>query len=234
MKISEYIFFHTTKILFDLCIKEVKLSLVFQIGKNNAFREYPKDRSIHSFFDDMAKTIPDNIAVEFENKRITYRELKNLADRIASILVSLGINAGKVAAVITERSFNMIAAILAVLKSGAAYLPIEPGIPDERKKYYLKTAEASVILSNADSKKLFDLPNINIDKLPDNSIPYIAAVEVLVRPFLESEEFLLAREILTGNENRLACCRRVHDGVGVLLVERINAVLFYHLRFLRF
>lgn len=175
MKISEYIFFHTTKILFDLCIKEVKLSLVFQIGKNNTFHDYPIDRSIHSFFDDMAKTIPDNIAVEFEDKRITYRELNNLADRIASILVSRGINAGKVAAVITERSFNMIAAILAVLKSGAAYLPIEPGIPDERKKYYLKTAGASVILSNADSKKLFDLPNINIDKLPDNSIPYIAA-----------------------------------------------------------
>lgn len=91
-----------------------------------------------------------------------------------------------------------------------------------------------MILSNADSKKLFDLPNINIDKLPDNSIPYIAAVEVLVRPFLESEEFFLVREILTGNENRLACCRWVHNGVGVLLVERINAVLFYHLRFLRF
>ena len=145
------------------------------VGKNNTFHDYPKDRSIHSFFEDMAKTIPDNIAVEFEDKRITYRELNNLADRIASVLVSRGINAGKVAAVITERSVNMIAAILAVLKSGAAYLPIEPGIPDERKKYYLKTAEASVILSNADSKKLFDLPNINIDKLPDNSIPYIAA-----------------------------------------------------------
>ena len=51
-------------------------------------------------------------------------------------------------------------------------------------------------------------------------------VGVLVRPFLESEEFLLARKILTGNENRLACCRWVYDGVGDLLVERINAVLF--------
>ena len=51
-------------------------------------------------------------------------------------------------------------------------------------------------------------------------------VEVLVRSFLESEELFLAREILTGDENRLACCRWVHDGVGVLLVERINAVLF--------
>ena len=82
------------------------------VGKNNTFHDYPKDRSIHSFFEDMAKTIPDNVAVEFEDKRITYRELNNLADRIASILVSRGINAGKVAAVITERSFNMIAAIL--------------------------------------------------------------------------------------------------------------------------
>ena len=51
-------------------------------------------------------------------------------------------------------------------------------------------------------------------------------VEVLVRPFLKSEEFLLVREILAGNENRLACCRWVYDGVGDLLVERINAVLF--------
>ena len=56
---------------------------------------------------------------------------------MASILINSGINAGDVVAVITERSFNMIAAILAVLKSGAAYLPIELGIPDERKRYYL-------------------------------------------------------------------------------------------------
>lgn len=143
------------------------------VDKNNTYHDYPRDRTIHSFFEDMANTFPDKTAVEFEDKSISYCELNNLADRMASILVNSGINAGDVVAVITERSVNMIAAVLAVLKAGVAYLPIEPGIPDERKRYYLEAADAKVILSNADIEKLFDLPNINIDKLPDNLIQHI-------------------------------------------------------------
>ncbi len=141
------------------------------IDKNNTYHTYPREKTIHSFFEDMASAVPDKTAVEFEDKSITYHELNRLADVMASVLIDMGIKSGDTAAILTERSIPMIAAILAVLKAGAAYLPIEPGIPDERKRYYLNVAKAKVILSNSDTEMLFALPNININKLPNNLVP---------------------------------------------------------------
>ena len=139
--------------------------------KNNTFHAYPRKKTVHSFFEEMAEIIPDKVAVEYESSHITYRELNYSADQLATILRESGISVGCIVAVSTERSINMITAILAILKAGAAYLPIETNLPDNRKRYYLETAEAKAILSTLDNKILFGVPNINIERIPNNILP---------------------------------------------------------------
>jgi len=144
---------------------------MIQIEDKSAFHPYPHEKTIHSFFEEMALKIPDKVAVEFGNKNITYSELNYSANQLATILKDSGISVGDIVAISVERSINMIMAILAILKIGAAYLPIEPNIPEERKHYYLDTAKVKTILSTSDNKMLFGIQNINIDKIPSNIFP---------------------------------------------------------------
>jgi len=141
------------------------------IDKNRNFHEYPRERTIHSFFEEMAAMVPDKVAVEFEDKYITYHKLNYSADKLATILKEADISVGDIVAISIERSIDIIIAILAVLKIGAAYLPIETNIPGERKRYYLETTNSKAILSAIDSKILFGIPNINIEKIPDDILP---------------------------------------------------------------
>jgi len=141
------------------------------IEKNFTFHIYPHERTIHSFFEEMALKNPDKVAAEFEDKYITYHELNYSADQLAVFLKESSISVGDIVAIYTERSINMITAILAILKTGAAYLPIELNIPEERKRYYLETANAKAILSVMNNKILFGIPNINIEKIPNDILP---------------------------------------------------------------
>lgn len=138
---------------------------------NNTEHEYPRYKTIHSYFDDMVAAVPDNIAVEFEDDYVTYGELNDSVSRIAAYLLQNSVCDGDIVAFICKRSINMIAAILAVLKIGAVYLPIDTEFPDERKRYCLMTAQAKTIISDYDLKQLYDLPNISLNKIPDDTLP---------------------------------------------------------------
>ena len=141
------------------------------LDKISTFHAYPREKTIHSFFEEMAAMAPDKTAVGFENEDITYNKLNYSAERLTTILKESGVVVGDIVAITTERSINMIAAILAVLKAGAAYMPIETNIPEERKRYYIETAHAKTILSAVDDQTLFGIPNINIEKIPDDILP---------------------------------------------------------------
>lgn len=132
---------------------------------HNTYHEYPREKTIHYFFEEKAESVPDKVAVLFADKQITYGALNEYADRVATALCQAGVKVGDIVAITTERSIHMVAAILGILKAGGAYLPIEPTLPDERKQYYLKTANARMILSTLDDDTIFNLPNLNINHI---------------------------------------------------------------------
>ncbi|PEU35658.1 hypothetical protein CN535_23865, partial [Bacillus pseudomycoides] len=82
----------------------------------------------------------------FENKVLTYKELNGMANQIARSLVKQGVKRGQTVGLLTERSFEMIAGILGILKSGAAYLPIDPGYPAERIQYMIDDSGAELVI----------------------------------------------------------------------------------------
>jgi len=94
-----------------------------------------------------AARTPDATAVVFENDRLTYRELDARANQLASELQSFGVKPDDIVALCLERSTAMVVALLGILKSGAAYLPIDPAFPQERIAFMLEDSGARVVVA---------------------------------------------------------------------------------------
>jgi amino acid adenylation domain-containing protein len=114
---------------------------------NETASEFPEEASIQDLFDAQAARVPDNPAVVFGDERLSYRELNERANKLAHQLRSLGVGAETVAAVMMERSIEMLTGVLAVLKAGGAYLPLDPEYPAERLAFMLEDARARVLLT---------------------------------------------------------------------------------------
>lgn len=108
---------------------------------------FPADSSLPELFAAQAVARPDALAVVDGNHRVTYAELDARSDRLAHRLRQLGSGAGTRVAVVLERGHELVTAVLAVLKTGGAYVPVAPGHPPERKEAMLADAEVSLVLT---------------------------------------------------------------------------------------
>ncbi len=109
--------------------------------------EYPSDRCIHELFEVQAKRTPDEVAVLFENDRLTYRELNEQANRVARYLKETGVENGDLVALFTSRSLRMAVGVLGILKAGGAYVPLDERYPAERLDFMLRDSGARVLLT---------------------------------------------------------------------------------------
>ena len=114
---------------------------------NDTFMEYPHDKTVVNYFEDQVEKNPNNIALIFQRKNMTYAELNAKVNSLARYLNSYGIGKGSIVGIIVNRSFEMIISILAVLKSGAAYIPIDPEYPEDRIKYILNNSNCNGIIT---------------------------------------------------------------------------------------
>jgi amino acid adenylation domain-containing protein len=116
---------------------------------NRTEHEYPADKTVVELFEEQAERTPDNIAVAYEGKLLSYRELNERANRVERYLAKKhGIKSGDLIALCLDRSELMPAMMLAALKAGGAYVPVSPEYPDERVRYLLADTGAKVILTN--------------------------------------------------------------------------------------
>ncbi|MCP5050429.1 MAG: AMP-binding protein, partial [bacterium] len=143
---------------------------------NRTEAEYPKDKTIHELFEEQVGKVPDKIAVigptphvinykpqtppgepgtlrkipsqEGNDVTITYRELNRQSTGLACVLRLKGIKPGTIAAIMVERSLEMIIGILGILKAGGAYMPIRPDYPVERIHYMLKDSGTRVLVAD--------------------------------------------------------------------------------------
>lgn len=101
---------------------------------------------LHKLFEQQAETTPDADAVVFGAERLTYAQLNRRANQLAHYLQSLGAGPEAVIGLCVERSVDMIVGMLAILKAGAVYLPLEPRYPAERIGYMVQDAQARMVL----------------------------------------------------------------------------------------
>jgi amino acid adenylation domain-containing protein len=130
---------------------------------------YPHDRCAHELFEEQVVRTPNGVAAVFENEELTYRELNQRANAIAAKLRSAGAGPEKLVGVCAGRSLNMLAGLLGILKSGAAYVPLDPMYPKERVKLMLEDAEVHALLTEKGLAKQFDISPAKIVYLEDIS-----------------------------------------------------------------
>lgn len=119
------------------------------IDYNNTYREYETNKTIHQLFEEQVEKTPDNIAVVFEDKKLTYHELNCKSNQLAHYIKrQYNICPNDLIALLLNRNENMVIAILAVLKSGGAYVPIDPEYPDSRINYILEDIMPKIIIIN--------------------------------------------------------------------------------------
>ncbi|WP_133054574.1 non-ribosomal peptide synthetase, partial [Niastella populi] len=116
---------------------------------NDTAVAYPKDKTIVDLFEEQAEKTPDNIAIVFEDRELTYRELNERSDQLAHYLTHIGVNGETLAGLYVERSILMIVSMLGILKAGAAYMPVDPEYPFDRVKYMLEDSRVKIILTDA-------------------------------------------------------------------------------------
>ena len=114
---------------------------------NETAHAAPAWTCVHEGFEAQAARTPDAIAVERAGQTLTYRELDAEADALARTLRARGIGRGDLVALFVDRSPRMLVAMLGVLKSGAAYVPLDPGYPAERLRFMLEDAAVAAIVS---------------------------------------------------------------------------------------
>ncbi|MGA5541914.1 amino acid adenylation domain-containing protein [Mycobacterium sp. NPDC051198] len=105
------------------------------------------EASIPALFGARVQSAPDAVAVRFDDRSVSYRELDEASNRLARLLISEGAGPGRSVGLLTGRSVDAVVAILGVLKSGAAYLPIDPVVPDARVEFMLTDAEPVAVLT---------------------------------------------------------------------------------------
>jgi amino acid adenylation domain-containing protein len=99
-------------------------------------------------FDRMVEEHPEHIAVTAPDKSLTYRELCSYSKQLASSLLVQGVSVGEFVGICCGAHSDLLVAIVGVMRAGAAYIPIEPNYPSQRKQYMLKQAHARIVLSN--------------------------------------------------------------------------------------
>ncbi|MEW2624087.1 amino acid adenylation domain-containing protein [Streptomyces sp. NPDC048106] len=127
---------------------------------------FPADRCLHQLFEQQARRRPDAVAVLCGDRTLTYRELDELADQLAARLAGLT-GPDQPVGICVERSTEMIAAVLAVLKAGGCYVPLDPGLPTQRLEFIARDAGVRVALArSALSDRLagLDLTVIGVDE----------------------------------------------------------------------
>lgn len=115
---------------------------------NNTEQAHEKNKTIHQIFEEQVEKSPELVAVEYEEKQLTYRELNKKANQLARILQKYGVHSETIVGLLMERSLDLVISLMAILKAGGAYLPIDPDYPTERIKYMLENSGARLILTN--------------------------------------------------------------------------------------
>src|SRR3546814_3462671 len=104
---------------------------------NDTQVDYPRDCCIQDLIEQQVRRTPDAIAVEYEGEKLRFDQLNAAANRLAHHLRGLGVKPDDRVAVCVDRSLEMVVGLLAVLKAGAAYVPLDPQYPAERLAYLL-------------------------------------------------------------------------------------------------
>ncbi|RAL25791.1 non-ribosomal peptide synthetase [Thermoflavimicrobium daqui] len=155
---------------FEICTELEKRKQMVEWNRTKA--DFPKDQTIQERFVEQVMKTPNNIAVVYKKEKLTYQELHERSNVVAQVLRQQGVKPGDRVGLLMEKSLDLIIGMLAILKSGGTYVPIDPEYPLTRIRYMLDDSHAQTILSQSSlierwnmkgewSNKWLDIQEIN-------------------------------------------------------------------------
>jgi len=146
---------------------------------NNTDNLYPKDKTIVDIFVSQVGKTPDNIALIFEGKSLTYRDLNGISNQLANYLITnYGIEKDDILGVQLDRGFPQIISILSILKSGGAYVPISPQLPTKRVEFIVEDGNCKVVINEEEWNSFIMAKhqyssNVSINKAKVDCLAYV-------------------------------------------------------------
>ena len=123
---------------------------------------YPEQKLAHEYFEEQADRVPNRVAVQHGGKHLSYAELETRANRLAHTLRGRGIHQGSLVGIALARSIDMLAAVLGVLKTGAAYVPLDPQFPAERLAFMTDDAGLAALIVDEETPPAFEFPSTHV------------------------------------------------------------------------
>lgn len=122
---------------------------------NNTKAEYPRNKALHHLIAERALQHPDKTALVFEDRSLSFKNVNDAANKLARHLLTYNINTGDIIGLALDRSPEMVIALLAILKTGAAYVPLDPEYPKDRVEFMMEDSAAKVLLTSEKYKGHF-------------------------------------------------------------------------------
>ena len=129
-----------------------------QVEWNATASDYPREKCVHELFEEQVARAPGRTALKVGATVVSYAELEARATRVAHVLRSRGVGRGERVGLCVERDAEMLAAVLGILKAGAAYVPLEPSFPEERLRFIAQDAQLALLVSTTALASAFGLP----------------------------------------------------------------------------
>ncbi|MPQ71771.1 amino acid adenylation domain-containing protein, partial [Pseudomonas sp. MWU12-2323] len=136
-------------------------------GLNATVLDYPQAQTIHGLFEAQVQRTPQALAVVHGERRLSYRELNEQANRLAHTLRKQGVRPDSRVGICVERGAEMVVGLLAILKAGGGYVPLDPAYPAERIAYMLQDSAPAAVLAQTSTRNLLagvTVPVINLDQ----------------------------------------------------------------------
>jgi amino acid adenylation domain-containing protein len=126
---------------------------------NDTAKDFPRGSYVHELFGEQAKRTPDAAAAVFEDESLTYRELDERSNQLACFLRRRGVGPEVLVGICLDRSLEMIVGLLGILKSGAAYVPLDPNYPPQRLAFMVADSAAQLILTRRSFASRLAIPD---------------------------------------------------------------------------
>ncbi|MBO1542134.1 non-ribosomal peptide synthetase, partial [Pseudomonas sp. OA65] len=136
------------------------------VAFNATQSDYPLEQTIHGLFEAQVQRTPDAVAVIRGEQRLTYHELNERANRLAHYLRKQGVQPDSRVAICVERGIDMVVGLLAILKAGGGYVPLDPAYPLDRIAYMLKDSAPAAVLAQTATLELLagaSMPVVDLD-----------------------------------------------------------------------
>ncbi|MCM3141133.1 edeine biosynthesis hybrid PKS-NRPS EdeI [Brevibacillus sp. MER 51] len=213
----------------SMLAEEERLLLIEQW--NDTSLEYSREKTVVQLFEEVAATQPNALAVSCGDKKVTYSDLNKRANQVARVIKQHGVTADTCVGLLTNRSVEMMVGLLAILKAGAAFVPIDPDYPEERISYVLENSMTRLVLTHDSlaekqwgSVDRVDANDSRIETAEDSNLPTQSAPGDLAYVIYTSGSTGKPKGVMVEHRNLMNFCSGIGEHIDFASADKMLAV----------